>query len=116
MVQSTIKVLITAVLVVAISEVARRSSLFGALIASLPLTSLLAIIWLWQDTGDAERIAALTQDIFWLVLPSLVFFVALPVLLRAGWTFWSSLTVSAGLTTSAYFVMVRILARFGMTA
>jgi len=108
MVQGTIKVLITALLVVAIFEVAKRSSLLGALIASLPLTSLLAIIWLWHDTNDSERVAALTQGIFWLVLPSLVFFAALPVLLRAGWTFWPSLAISAGLTTSAYFVMVRI--------
>lgn len=116
MLQTTIKVLITAMLVVAISEVAKRSSLIGALIASLPLTSLLAIIWLWHDTGDSERIASLTQGIFWLVLPSLVFFIALPVMLRAGWAFWPSLAASAGLTAAAYFVMVRILARFGIAA
>ncbi len=116
MLQATIKVLITAMLVVAISEVAKRSSLIGALIASLPLTSLLAIIWLWHDTGDSERIASLTQGIFWLVLPSLVFFIALPVMLRAGWAFWPSLAASAGLTAAAYFVMVRILARFGIAA
>ncbi len=116
MVQIVIKVAITAILVVIISEVAKRSSLFGALIASLPLTSILAIIWLWHDTGDSEQIAALTQSIFWLVLPSLVFFVALPVMLRLGWAFWPSLGASAGLTAGGYFVMVRILARWGIAA
>ncbi len=111
-----IKVAITAVLVVAISEVAKRSSLLGALLASLPLTSLLAIIWLWHDTGDSEQIASLTLGIFWLVLPSLVFFIVLPVMLRSDWAFWPSLAISAGLTAAAYFAMVRILARFGITA
>ena len=116
MVQIAVKVAVTAILVVVISEVAKRSSLIGALVASLPLTSILAIVWLWHDTGDTERIAALTQGIFWLVLPSLVFFIALPVMLRSGWAFWPSLALSAGLTTAAYFVMVRILARWGVSA
>jgi F0F1-type ATP synthase assembly protein I len=116
MLQYAIKVIITAALVIVISEVAKRSSLFGALIASLPLTSIFAIVWLWHDTADSERIAALTQGIFWLVLPSLVFFVALPVMLRSGWAFWPSLGVSAGLTAAAYLVMVRILARWGIAA
>ncbi|MGD9670398.1 MAG: DUF3147 family protein [Hyphomicrobiaceae bacterium] len=116
MLTAAAKVLLTAILVVAISEAAKRSSLLGALIASLPLTSLLAIIWLWHDTGDNERIASLAQGIFWLVLPSLVFFVALPLMLRAGWTFWLSLAISTGLTAAAYFVMVRILARIGIAA
>lgn len=116
MVQIAVKVAVTAILVVVISEVAKRSSLIGALVASLPLTSILAIVWLWYDTGDTERIAALTQGIFWLVLPSLVFFIALPVMLRSGWAFWPSLALSAGLTAAAYFVMVRILARWGVSA
>ena len=67
-----IKVLISALLVAAVSEVARRSSLLGALLASLPVTSLLAFMWLYRETGDTEKVAALSADIFWLVLPSLV--------------------------------------------
>ena len=114
MMQTAIKVAITAVLVVAIAEAAKRSSLLGALIASLPMTSLLAILWLWHETGDEARVTSLAQGIFWLVLPSLVFFVALPVLLRAGWGFWPSLAAASGLTAAAYFVMVRILTRFGI--
>lgn len=116
MLQGAVKILITAILIVAIAEAAKRSSLIAALIASLPLTSILAIIWLWNDTGDSEQIASLAQSIFWLVLPSLVFFVALPVLLRSEWTFWPSLAISAGLTAATYFAMVRILARFAIAA
>lgn len=114
MLQTGVKFAVTALLIVAIAEIAKRSTLFGALVASLPLTSLIAIIWLWFDTGDTERIAALATDISWLVLPSLVFFIALPWLLRAGWSFWPSLAIAAGLTAAAYFAMVRILARFGI--
>jgi hypothetical protein len=84
MLYATIKVLLTSVLVVAVSEAAKRSALFGAIIASIPLTSVLAMIWLYVDTGDTEKVARLATGIFWLVLPSLVLFLALPLLLRAG--------------------------------
>lgn len=115
MLDAAIKVAVTSLLVVAIAEAAKRSTLLAALLASLPLTSLLAILWLWRDTGDAEQISSLATGIFWLVLPSLVFFVALPVLLRAGAAFWPSLAVSAGLTAACYLAMVRILAHFAIT-
>ena len=82
-----VKILVSAVLIVLISEIAKRNTLFGALVASLPVTSLLAFIWLYLDTGDSARIAALSTGVFWLVLPSLAFFVVLPLALRAGWAF-----------------------------
>ena len=110
----TIKIVLTAVLVVAISEVAKRSSLLGAVLASLPLTSLLAMIWLYADTGDAQQVADLASGIFWLVLPSLVLFVALPLLLRAGWPFAPSLVAAGALTVASYFLMLAILKRFGI--
>ena len=69
MLAAAIKVAITAVLVVAISEVAKRSSLLGAVLASIPLTSVLAMVWLYADTGDAHKVADLATGIFWLVLP-----------------------------------------------
>ena len=110
----TIKIVLTAVLVVAISEVAKRSSLLGAVLASLPLTSLLAMIWLYADTGDAQQVADLASGIFWLVLPSLVLFVALPLMLRAGWPFAPSLVAAGALTVASYFLMLAILKRFGI--
>lgn len=114
MLDTAIKVLVTSVLVVAVAEAAKRSVLLGALIASLPLTSLLAFVWLWRDTGDTERIAALASGIGWLVAPSLVLFIALPLLLRAGFPFWLALAASSTLTAAAYLAMVRILAALGM--
>ncbi|MHB8744734.1 MAG: DUF3147 family protein [Sulfuricaulis sp.] len=107
--QYLIKVAVTAVLVVAISELAKRSSFWGALLASLPITSLLAFLWLYQANHDAEAIASLSQSIFWLVLASLPLFIVLPVLLRAGVAFWPSLGLSCGTTIVAYFVLIWVL-------
>jgi len=109
-----LKVVVSALLVVAISEVARRSTLLGALIASLPLVSLLAIIWLHVETGDAMKIAALSTNVFWLVLPSLAFFLVLPATLRAGWTFWPSLATAIAATVLCYGLTVVLLRKFGI--
>ena len=87
----------------------------GALILSLPLISILAFIWLWRDTGDTARIAALAQSTFWFVLPTLPMFVVLPALLRGGMGFWPALGLSCLLTVSLYAVMVWALGRFGVT-
>jgi hypothetical protein len=106
MLYATLKVLLTSVLVVAVSETAKRSALFGAVIASIPLTSVLAMIWLYIDTGDTEKVARLASGIFWLVLPSLVLFVSLPLLLRGGVEFYASLAISVAATVAAYFVMI----------
>ena len=78
---TVIKLGLTAILVVAVSEAAKRSSLVGAVLASIPLVSVLAMIWLYVDTRDAEKVASLATSIFWLVLPSLVLLIALPILL-----------------------------------
>lgn len=101
-------------LVVAVSEAAKRSTLLGALIASLPLTSLLAMIWLYVDTGDAEKVASLASSILWLVLPSLILFIVLPVLIRLGWGFWPSLAMASALTVAGYLALVRLLGMLGV--
>lgn len=102
-------------LVVAVSEAAKRSTLLGALIASLPLTSLLAMIWLYVDTGDAEKVADLAGAILWLVLPSLILFLALPVLIRLGWGFWPSLATASAVTVAGYLALVRLLGALGIS-
>jgi len=112
---TALKVLLTAVLVVAISEAAKRSTLLGGILASLPLTSLLAFIWLYGETGDTGKIADLSVSIFWYVLPSLVLFIALPLLLARGVDFWLSLIVASALTFAAYVLMTTVLARLGIT-
>lgn len=109
-----LKVLLSAVLIVAISELGKRSSAVGAILASIPLVSVLAFIWIYVETKNVKEIANLAGGIFWLVIPSLVLFVLLPVLLRQGWNFWLSLFTSGAVTVLSYFIMIFILKRFGI--
>lgn len=109
-----LKILISAVVLVVVSELAKRSSFWGAALASVPLTSILAFVWLYIETADIQRVSALSQGIFWLVLPSLVLFISLPLLLRSGVGFWLSLTISCLATAAAYFGMVRLLGFLGV--
>ncbi|MHB1189017.1 DUF3147 family protein [Thiobacillus sp.] len=114
MAQYAFKIALSALILVAIAEVAKRSTFWAAALASLPLTSLLAFIWLYLDTGDVQKVAALAGGIFWLVLPSLLLFVLLPILLRSGWGFWLSLAASVAATALAYLGMIKLLAAFGI--
>lgn len=112
--QYALKIGLSALILVAVAEVAKRSSFWAAALASLPLTSLLAFVWLYLDTGDTQKVAALAGGIFWLVLPSLLLFVLLPILLRSGWGFWFGLAVSSAATALAYLGMIKLLAAFGI--
>lgn len=97
-----VKIAVSVVVLVLAAEIARRSTLLGALVVSLPLTSLLAIVWLWRDTQDAERVARFAAEIPWLVLPSLAVFFVLPVLLRRGVSFPLSLVAGCAASALAY--------------
>ena len=110
-----IKALVSGVMVMAVSELARRSAALGALVASLPLVSILAMTWLHHETRDAARIADHAQATFWYVLPSLPMFLLLPALLRHGLAFYPSLAICVAVTTLLYFGMAFALARFGIT-
>jgi len=112
--QYALKIGLSALILVAIAEVAKRNTFWAAALASLPLTSLLAFVLLYLDTGDVQKVASLCSGIFWLVLPSLLLFVLLPVLLRSGWGFWVSLAVSSAATALAYVGMIKLLAALGI--
>jgi hypothetical protein len=108
------KCILSGIIIAVVSEVAKRSPAFGALIVSLPLVSLLGILWLWRDTADAERIASHAESTFWYVLPSLPMFLVLPAMLRAGAGFWPSMAASCVLTIALYLVTAWVLTRFGI--
>lgn len=108
------KIAITTVLIVLISEIAKRSSFWAAVLASLPLVSVLAMIWLYVDTKDVAKVSALSTGVFWLVLPSLVLFITLPLLLKQGVSFYLSLFVSLIVTVVCYWGMVAILNHYGI--
>jgi uncharacterized membrane protein (GlpM family) len=109
-----IKVLISAILIVAISELSKKSSLLGAILASIPLVSVMAFIWLYVDTKNIDAISKLSISIFWLVIPSLVLFVSLPILLKFT-NFYLALFGAMVLTIIAYHIMIFFLERFGIT-
>lgn len=109
-----IKAALSGVIVAAASEVARRSPGWGALIVSLPLVSVLAMIWLWRDTHDPARLAAHAEATFWFVLPSLPMFLLVPVLLRQGVSFWAALVAGCVLTVVLYLAMTTIGPKLGL--
>ncbi|MCB1985006.1 MAG: DUF3147 family protein [Burkholderiales bacterium] len=108
------KIALTAVLVVVISEIAKRSTFMGALLTSIPLISILAMFWLYIDTKDTAKVSALATSVFWLALPSLIFFIALPLLLKQNINFYLSMSISMALTVVSYWLMVLVLNHYGV--
>jgi hypothetical protein len=100
---------LSAAVLVMVSEIAKRSSIWAALVASLPLTSLLAFVWLYTDTKDTQKIATLSGDIFWLVIPSLALFPVLALLLRSGVSFWWAMAGAIAATLLAYAITLYFL-------
>ena len=114
MVWYIIKLFLTAGIIVIISEVSKRLPLLGSLIASLPLVSILGMIWMYGETKDLIRIADHAEGTFWYVLPSLPMFLLMPFLLRKGISFPAALSAGIALTGVLYLLMTKVLAKFGM--
>jgi len=114
--QLAIRALISGGLIVAASEVAKKNELLGALIISVPLISIMAIIWLYNDTSDVEQVADFTTGILYLVIPSLTLFISLPVLLRRGMEFWPALGLACLFTIGAYYLGLQLVERYANIA
>jgi len=110
-----LKAMISGLLIAAISEIAKRYPGFGALVASLPLVSVLGMMWLWHDRPDAGNMAAHSAATFWYVLPSLPMFLLIPALLRHGVSFWIALGLGCALTLLLYLAMMWLAPRFGIS-
>lgn len=109
-----IKAGVSGILIAVVSELAKRYPGFGALVASLPLVSVIGMIWLWHDKPDANNMAAHAGATFWYVLPSLPMFLLIPVLLRHGASFWVALAAGCALTVTLYVAMTWFGPRFGL--
>jgi hypothetical protein len=109
-----VKALLSGIIIAAVSEIAKRNPGFGALVASLPLVSLLGMMWLWHDTGDPVRMAAHAEATFWFVLPSLPMFLLIPYMLRTGWSFWPAIAAGSIVTIALYLAMAGFGPRFGL--
>lgn len=109
-----VKAALSGLIIAIVSETAKRSPGVGALIASLPLVSVLGMLWLWRDTHDPERMAAHAGATFWYVLPSLPMFLLIPAMLRRGAPFWAALGAGCAVTVGLYLAMVWIGPRLGL--
>ncbi len=112
--QLLLKGVISGLIVVAASEAARRSTLWAAILVSLPLTSILALAWLYVDTRSVDEVSSLSLSIMWIVAPSLVFFLALPMLLRLGAPFVVALPIACAVMAVAYAGWAALLGRLGV--
>jgi len=110
--QLVVRGLLSGGVVVGASELAKRNEMMGALLVSIPLISLLAIIWLYNDTSDTEQVADFTTGILWLVIPSMVLFLSLPIFLRKGMDFWPALGAACALTVVAYYIGLQLASNY----
>ena len=108
------KALLSGALIAAISEIGKRLPTVGALVASLPLVSVLGMILLWRERPDAENMAVHAQATFWYVLPSLPMFLLIPAMLRHGTPFWLALASGCALTFALYLALAAMGPRFGL--
>jgi hypothetical protein len=106
------KGLLSGTIVVAASEIAKKSSIFGALIVSLPIVSILSLFWLYNDTKDTTKVADFAEGILWLVIPALSLFIILPYLLRRDWSFEAAMAVGIVCTVLAYTISIYIATQY----
>ena len=106
---------LTAVVIVVVSEVAKKNEVMGSLIASLPLVSVIGMLWLFGETGDAQKIIKHSTGTFWYVLPSLPMFLVLPWLMHRGWGFHLAMLACVLMTGGLYLSMTKALTKFGIT-
>jgi ABC-type nickel/cobalt efflux system permease component RcnA len=109
-----IRAILSGIIIALIALVGKKAPAAGALIASLPLISILGMVWLWRDTGDNKLVADHAEATFWYVLPSLPMFLLIPLLLRNGYGFWLSLSTGIAMTILLYLGTILIAARFGI--
>ena len=108
------RALLSGLIIATIAVIGRKAPAVAALVASLPLISILAMIWLWRDTGNVRLLADHAEATFWYVLPSLPMFLVIPYMLRNGLSFWVALAAGVALTVVLYLITIGIAARFGV--
>ena len=109
-----IKAILSGILVAAISTIAKRYPGWGGLVASLPLVSVLSMIWLYGETRDAESVAKLSVGAFWFILPSMPMFLLIPALLRSGMSFIATMVIACLVTILLYAGMNWLAPRMGI--
>ena len=108
-----IKVFISSAIVVFVSEIAKKDNIIGGLIASIPIVSVLSMIWLYIDTNNIDKVKALANGVLWMIFPSMSLFIILPILINCGIKFYLSLTISILITMVCYLITISFMNYFG---
>ncbi|MCW1883157.1 DUF3147 family protein [Luteolibacter flavescens] len=112
--KDAVKLFITAAVILLVTKIQLFNEKLSALLIALPLTSLVAMVWMQAEKQESEGIAKHAESTFWFVLPTLPMFLILPWMLRKGWNFWAALGVNCLLTVGFFWLTVVILRRFGL--
>ncbi|MDP6333955.1 MAG: DUF3147 family protein [Candidatus Poseidoniaceae archaeon] len=110
------KGLFSGAIIVTASEIAKKSTIYGAIIISIPLASIMSMIWLYNDSKDASKVADYADSILWLVIPSLLLFIITPYLLRKDWSFEAAMGVGILATIIAYLIGVYFASNYSSNA
>ncbi|MBT4065831.1 MAG: DUF3147 family protein [Euryarchaeota archaeon] len=109
------KGLFSGAIVVAASEIAKKSTIYGAILISIPFMSIMSLILLYNDTKDVEKVADYAEGILWLVIPSLLLFLIIPILLRRNWSFEAAMALGLIVTITAYLISTYLAINYGQT-
>ena len=110
------KIGLTALIIFAVVQVSERNTLLAAVLASIPIVSVLAMMWMNHVGQSAEQIAGFAKNIVWLLLPSLLMFIVMPLLIDRGWEFYPALGAGLATTILGYFLMMQIMEKYGLAA
>ena len=111
------KILLTALIIFSVAQVSERSTLIAAVLASIPIVSVLSMMMMFHEGQSAIEISQFAKDIVWLVIPSLLIFIVMPWLIESRqWDFYPALAAGLACTVTGYFVMVQFMEKFGLSS
>ena len=110
------KIGLTALIIFAVVQVSERSTLLAAVLASIPIVSVLAMMWMNHEGQSTEEISVFAKEIVWLLIPSLLMFIVMPLLIDRGWDFYPALGAGLATTIIGYFVMIQIMEKYGLVS
>lgn len=109
-----LKTVVSALLIAFVSEVSKKSAALGAILISLPITSMIAMTWLFVETNDSSKVLQFSNLIIWVVIPSIIFFIVMSFLLRYNCNFYLAMALSSIVMISSYCLYVKIIRYIGI--
>ncbi len=109
-----LKTVVSALLIAFVSEVSKKSAALGAILISLPITSMIAMTWLFVETNDYSKVLQFSNLIIWVVIPSIIFFIVMSFLLRYNCNFYLAMALSSIVMISCYCLYVKIIRYIGI--